>query len=92
MFHSDEFIFYGFRRWQSAGFPYRFFSEEVASITNLTDPFRGPGTSKTSRNKLQQKTEYIILALQAEKTNNKQTKKKFSLHYIINVSMRACRR
>lgn len=84
MFHSDEFIFYGFRRWQSAGFPYRVFSEEVASITNLTDPFRGPGTSKTSRNKLQQKTEYIILALQAEKTNNKQTKKKkvqFTLYH-----------
>lgn len=55
--------------------------------------FQGPDTVKTSRNEPQRETEYIILALQAEKTINKEKQKqKFSLHHIINVSMRACRR
>lgn len=61
----------------------------MAAMTHLP----GAWHIKTSRNKPQRETEYIILALQAEKTINKEKQKqKFSLHHIINVSMRACRR
>lgn len=60
---------------------------------NTTHPFHGaPGAIKQAETNCSRKTEYIISALQAEKTNNKWKKKRFRLHYIINVSMRACRR
>lgn len=84
IFHSDKSIFYGFKLWQSVVSITRAFQRRWLSGKHDIS-FQGACNSKTSRNKLQQKTEYIILALQAEN-------KKFSLHHIINLSMRACRR
>lgn len=61
------------------------FQKEVANMTHLP----GACHSKTSRNKRQQETEYIILALQAENKQQRKSKLKSSVYIFINVSMRA---
>lgn len=64
-------------------------------LANMTHPFMGPGAIKQAETNCGRRQNTSYLALQAEKTNNKwrkKKKKKFSLHYFINVSMRAHRR
>lgn len=72
--------FYGFRLLQSVVFSTHAFQTRWL-VCKHDASFQGARNSKTSRNKLQQKTEYIILALQAEKTNDKPKKVQFTLYH-----------
>lgn len=80
--------FYGFRLLQSVQIIQVL--QRQTSMQHSTF-FQGAWDGKTSRNKLQQKTDHIISALQAGKQNNK-LKKAFCLHYLLNISICACKK